>query len=1151
MSRTLPAGGAVAVDIPDRHLRDAIERALGKEPGEAITRSEMETLTRLDASNSPVVDLTGLEVAVRLTRLGLHSGRIADLSPLAELKWLKSLSLGNNDISDLAPLAGLTELTFLDLDRNEIENLGPLSGLEKLDRLLLRDNAVVDLTPLTGLASLTRLLLDHNAIADVAPLSGLRGLTVLTLSYNRISSLAPLAGAERLTDLEASSNLLTDARWAASMPELTSVNLSYNGIANLAPLAGLKRLTSLQMAYNGLSDLGPLAELTEMRRLWLWGNRISDVSPLGGLTALDDLVLASNPLSGIAPLGRLGDLRRLNLAATGTSDISALASLGALEAVSLGENTIADLSPLAHLKELTTLRLNRADISDLSAIAGLVRLTYAELGGNRISDLSPLAGLTDLERLFLTANRISDLSPLSGLPALEQLYLDRNSVRDLRPLVDNPGLGDGDRVSLFGNPLGGVSVRTHIPALRGRGVAVYFAPAAPVSVRLALRVDAPPGGTKVFGRNDVIRLSAYALQGSFRCEGTFVARIQIGDQLRYASSGHGHHGPTVQLTYLVTDDDRDTDGITIEGDALEFVEGICSDVAGSGILVQLFEGTLANHGDYRVNGSLDRPPAIESLDVGRPAAGDVFATGEPLVLRVRFDEPIRVLGAPRIRLDVGGDTRFAELKQRSRTALTFVYRVAPGDLDADGVAFPGLLQIDGGSIRDAGGNRANLRVPAADQVLPYGVRGDAPGGAGPTVSGVSVDLYRTGSAVAAARGMRQNDDLRIRVDFTGHLEMDDAPTLAMRMGHRIRHASLAGISRNSLRFEYLVKADDRDAEGIAIDRDALAFASGAGLRDGAGKPGRLDLGVHAVGKGGGPRVHASRIDEAPVVESARFAELTGRRGNAGLGAGEPILLLVRFNEPVRVVTADGVPSADVRLGSEQRRFDWIGGTDIPQYRRWLLFGYVVDSADDVLAAGTGGAGPAPVTIQLNGGRILDRAGNAARVTMPADFVAPFWRIDGAVQPPRVARVEDNYLPYTAISSDRGEDRSFGRHEIVDIPVYFTERIAVTGMPILPFRVGSEAREASYVSGSGTRRLLFRYRVREGDLGRLQVPATSIRLEDGLIIGGSGKDAELSLGGIPQPAAFGRLFFVNVARPSDTVVPPVAAPRNVRVDPGAG
>ncbi len=956
---------------------------------------------------------------------------------------------------------------------------------------------------------------------------------------------------ERLTDLDVSYNPLTDARWAASLTQLTSLNISNSGIANIAPLANLKRLTRLQMRNNGISDLGPLAELTVMRFLWLGNNRVSNVSPLGGLTALDDLELAFNPLSDISPLGRLGDLRRLNLHATGTSDISALASLGALVEVTLAENTIADLSPLAHLKELTTLRLSGADISDLSAISGLLRLTYAELGRNRISDLSPLAGLTDLRRLFLRDNRISDLSPLSGLPALEQLYLDRNSVRDLWPLVDNPGLGDGDRVSLFGNPLGSVSVRTHIPALRGRGVAVYFAPVAPVIVRLSLRVDAPPSGTRVFARNDVIRLSAYPLQGSFRCEGTFVAKIQIGDQPRYASSGYGRHGPTVQLTYLVTDDDRDTDGITIEHDALEFVEGICSDVAGRGILLQLVEGTLANHGNYQVNGSLDRPPAIESLDVDRPSAGDVFAAGEPLVLRVRFDEPIQVAGAPRIRLDVGGDTRFAELKQRSRTALTFVYRVAPGDLDADGLAFPGQLRMDGGTIRDAAGNRANLQVPATDRALPYGVRGEGPGEGGPAVSAVSVDLYRKGSAVAAAGGMRQNDDLHIRVDFNGYLEMDDAPTLAMRMGNRIRHASLAGISRNTLRFEYLVKADDRDAEGIGIDRDALEFAPGAALRDGAGNPGRLDLGVHAVGKGGGPLVHASRTDEAPLVESARFAELTGRRGNAGLGTGEPILLLVRFNEPVRVVTAGGVPSARVRLGPEHRRFDWIGGTGIRQYRRWLLFGYVVDSADDVLATGAGGDGPAPVRIELNGGRILDRAGNAARVTMPADFVAPFWRIAGELQPPRVARVEDNYLPYTAISSDRGDDRSFVRHEIVDIPVYFTERVAVTGAPALPFQVGNEARDASYVSGSGTRRLLFRYRVREGDLGRLQVPATSIRLEDSLITGGSGKDAEVSVGGIPQPDAFDRLYFVNGARPSDTVVPPIAAPRSVRVDPGAG
>ena len=69
-------------------------------------------------------------------------------------------------------------------------------------------------------------------------------------------------------------------------------------------------------------------------------------------------------------------------------------------------------------------------------------------------------------------NSISDISPLAGLTNLRQLTLANNNISDIAPLVDNEGLGKGDLVWVPGNPLSAVSINTHIPALRERGVRV-------------------------------------------------------------------------------------------------------------------------------------------------------------------------------------------------------------------------------------------------------------------------------------------------------------------------------------------------------------------------------------------------------------------------------------------------------------------------------------------------------------------------------------------------------------------------------------------------------------------------------------------------------------------------------------------------------
>ena len=60
-----------AVDLPDTNLRAAIETVLGKAEGDSITPSEIATLTRLEAPEAGVRNLTGLEHAVPTSDTGL------------------------------------------------------------------------------------------------------------------------------------------------------------------------------------------------------------------------------------------------------------------------------------------------------------------------------------------------------------------------------------------------------------------------------------------------------------------------------------------------------------------------------------------------------------------------------------------------------------------------------------------------------------------------------------------------------------------------------------------------------------------------------------------------------------------------------------------------------------------------------------------------------------------------------------------------------------------------------------------------------------------------------------------------------------------------------------------------------------------------
>ena len=153
---TFNATAEAAVDLPDPNLRAAIETALRVSPGTPIVASDMETLTRTEAKNANIRDLTGLKFATNLTYLHLAQNAISDISALVNLTNLTHLALYMNSISDPTPVAGLTNLTYLNLAQNSISDISALANLTNLTHLELPFNMISNLSPLvanTGLGS--------------------------------------------------------------------------------------------------------------------------------------------------------------------------------------------------------------------------------------------------------------------------------------------------------------------------------------------------------------------------------------------------------------------------------------------------------------------------------------------------------------------------------------------------------------------------------------------------------------------------------------------------------------------------------------------------------------------------------------------------------------------------------------------------------------------------------------------------------------------------------------------------------------------------------------------------------------------------------------------------------------------------------------
>lgn len=100
-------------------------------------------------------------------------------------------------------------------------------------------------------------------------------------------------------------------------------------------------------------------------------------------------------------------------------------------------------------------------------------------------------------------------------------------------------------------------------------------------------------------------------------------------------------------------------------------------------------------------------PVVTSVTV--PATG-YYNTGNNLDFTVNYSENVTVnttAGTPTIAIDMGGTVVYANYVSGSGNTALYRYTVVAGDMDMNGIIVANL-QLNGGTIRDAAGNNANL-----------------------------------------------------------------------------------------------------------------------------------------------------------------------------------------------------------------------------------------------------------------------------------------------------------------------------------------------------------------------------------------------------------------------------------------------------------
>jgi hypothetical protein len=341
----------------------------------------------------------------------------------------------------------------------------------------------------------------------------------------------------------------------------------------------------------------------------------------------------------------------------------------------------------------------------------------------------------------------------------------------------------------------------------------------------------------------------------------------------------------------------------------------------------------------------------------------------------------------------------------------------------------------------------------------------------PTVSSVTVPANTTYKA---------GDTLSFTVNFSEAVNVNTyggTPRIVLTLGTEEVYASYVGGTGTAvLTFSYTIPSGALDSDGIIV---GALTANGATLKDAAGNDANLTL--NSVGSTSGILVDAVEPSTGAVTWPSDKIYIQG----------EKLTFRIFFSEAVFVDTAGGIPYIGLMLNS--------GGTVRAEYvskdTNSLTFEYTIASGDN----DSNGIGVS-IFINANGGTIKDAAGNDAILLLSSKNTENV-KVDGVA--PAVSSVS---VPSNGI---------YKAGQNLDFTVNYNENVLVTGTPYIPVTLATGGTvQASYISGSGTTALTFRYTVVSGndDMDGITLGSTIIA-GGGSLKDSAGNNASMTLNSV--------------------------------------
>lgn len=193
-------------------------------------------------------------------------------------------------------------------------------------------------------------------------------------------------------------------------------------------------------------------------------------------------------------------------------------------------------------------------------------------------------------------------------------------------------------------------------------------------------------------------------------------------------------------------------------------------------------------------------PTITSIT---PPADTTYILLDDIDFIINTDEAVNITGTPRISIDIGGATKYANyISGTGSSALTFRYTVEPGLTDVDGISISSPLDLNSGTIQNT--DLENLTLTFTPPVMTSVLVGSTV----PTISSITPPADST---------YIETQNIEFTANLTENVDVTGTPRFSIDIGGVTKYADyISGTGTSSLLFRYTVETSLLDNDGITI-----------------------------------------------------------------------------------------------------------------------------------------------------------------------------------------------------------------------------------------------------------------------------------------------------------------------------------------------